>query len=89
MMAKMACPICGQDWIYPIRIKGTDHSFFTCGDSEETWMRVEDIGPGIFSNNAEQGTYTYLDRAMMDFGLTISKEGYDQLEWGDPNCFPE
>lgn len=80
-LKKYECPICGQGWVEPVRIRNSGQIVYVCSESEETWLSETDIGPNTWSNVPQAGHYSYLNQVMESVGLGASQ--YEELEWLD------
>ena len=78
-LKKHKCPICGQGWVVPVKIRRTGLIIYVCDDTEETWLREADIGPGTWSKTPIAGHYSYLNDVMERVGLGPTQ--YEELEW--------
>ncbi len=38
------CPVCGEDWVNPARIAGTENRFWLCSKCDSVWLSDGWIG---------------------------------------------
>jgi hypothetical protein len=65
---KIACPYCGQDWLYWYRVKGEAETFLLCKECESVWLREQPV-----TEDAELNLSTHLPRFS-------AEDVWDQIE---------